>query len=110
MSLFLQTLVLRGILFSEQEHREEQRQVGSVNRSVRRVRVGVARLAVLGMSAALAGKRTVEVKEKPPLYRYVSYWTSPRAHWADVDKDNATGNQKILAPALADGTSSADTA
>ncbi len=27
-----------------------------------------------------------------------------RAHWADVDKDNATGNQKILAPALADGT------
>ncbi len=31
-------------------------------------------------------------------------WTFPRAHWADVDKDNATGNQKILAPALADGT------
>jgi hypothetical protein len=44
------------------------------------------------------------VKEKPPLYRYVSYWTFPRAHWADVDKENATGNQKILAPALADGT------
>jgi hypothetical protein len=28
----------------------------------------------------------------------------PRAHWADVDEDNATGNQKILALALADGT------
>jgi hypothetical protein len=56
------------------------------------------------MSATLAGAQTVEVKEKPPLYRYVSYWAFPRAHWADADKDNATGNQKILAPALADGT------
>jgi hypothetical protein len=56
------------------------------------------------MTATLAGEQTVEVKEKLPLYRYVSYWTFPRAHWADVDKDNATGNQKILAPALADGT------
>jgi hypothetical protein len=66
--------------------------------------MGVAGLAVLGMTATLAGAQTVGVKEKPPLYRYVSYWTFPRAHWADVAKDNATGNQKILAPALADGT------
>ena len=66
--------------------------------------VGVAGLAVLGMTATLAGAQTVEVKGKPPLYRYVSYWTFPRVHWADVDKDNATGNQKSLAPALADGT------
>lgn len=66
--------------------------------------MGVAGLAVLGMTATLAGAQTVEVKEKLPLYRYVSYWTFPRAHWADVDKDNATGNQKILALALADGT------
>jgi hypothetical protein len=76
---------------------------GTMNRSVRRVMMGVAGLAVLGMTATLAGAQTVVVKEKPPLYRYVSYWTFPRAHWADVDKDNATGNQKILAPALADG-------
>ena len=75
-----------------------------MNRSVCRVMMGVAGLAVLGMTATLAGAQTDEVKEKPPLYRYVSYWTFPRAHWADVDKDNATGNQKILAPALADGT------
>jgi hypothetical protein len=66
--------------------------------------MGVAGLAVLGMTATLAGAQTVKVKEKPPLYRYVSYWTFPRAYWAEVDKDNATGNQKILAPALADGT------
>jgi hypothetical protein len=66
--------------------------------------MGVAGLALLGMTVTPAGAQTVEVKEKPPLYRYVSYWTYPRAHWADVDKDNATGNRKILAPALADGT------
>jgi hypothetical protein len=64
----------------------------------------VAGLAVLGMTATLAGAQTVEVKEKPRLYRYESYWTFPPAHWGDVDKDNATSNQKALAPALADGT------
>jgi hypothetical protein len=41
---------------------------------------------------------------KPPPFRYESYWEFPPAHWDDVDKDNATGNQKILAAALADGT------
>jgi hypothetical protein len=34
----------------------------------------------------------------------VAYWTFPPAHWGDVGKDNATSNQKVLAPALADGT------
>ncbi len=75
-----------------------------MSRTVCRVMVGVASLAVLGMTATLAGAQTVEVKEKPRLYRYESYWTFPRAHWGDVDKDNATDNQKILAPALANGT------
>ena len=81
-----------------------------MNRSVCRVMMGAAVLAVLGMTATLGGaqtvkvKETVEVKEKPPLYKYVSYWIFPRAHWADVDKDNAASNQKILAPAFADGT------
>jgi hypothetical protein len=75
-----------------------------MNRSVCRVMVGVAGLVVLGMTATLAGAQTDAVKEKPRLYSYDSYWVSPRAHWGDVDKDNATGNQKILAPALADGT------
>ena len=44
------------------------------------------------------------VEEKPLLYKYVSYWTFPRSHWDDVDKENATSGQMILAPALADGT------
>jgi hypothetical protein len=66
--------------------------------------VGVACLAVLGMTATLAGAQTDEVKQKPRLYRYESYWVFPRARWGDVDKDNAAGNRKILAPALADGS------
>ena len=40
-----------------------------MNRSVCRVMMGVAGLAVLGMTARLAGAQTVEVKEKPPLYK-----------------------------------------
>src|SRR6266849_4937808 len=40
---------------------------GSMNRSVYRAMVGVAGLAVLGMTATLAGAQTDEVKEKPPL-------------------------------------------
>jgi hypothetical protein len=75
-----------------------------MNRSVCRVMMGVAGLALLGMTATLAGAQTDDVKEKPRLYRYESYWAFPRARWGEVDKDNATVNQKILAPALADGT------
>jgi hypothetical protein len=68
---------------------------------------GVAGLAVLGaigMAAAPAGAQTNEVKEKPRMYTYESNWVFPRARWGDVEKDNATSNQKVLAPALADGT------
>lgn len=75
-----------------------------MNRLVSRVMMGVAGLAVLGMIATLAGAQTDAVKEKPPLVKYESYWTFPPAHRGDVDKDNATSNQKALAPALADGT------
>src|ERR1700692_2189562 len=75
-----------------------------MNRSVCRVMMGVAGLVVLGMTATPAGAQTGEVKEKPRLYRYDSYWVFSRGHWVDVNKENAAGNQKILAPALADGT------
>jgi|SRR5579862_7122140 len=64
----------------------------------------VSLLAVFGAAAVPAAAQTTEVKEKPRMYTYESSWVIPRAHWGDVDKDNATGNQKILAPALADGT------
>jgi len=38
-----------------------------MNRSVRRVMVGIAGLAVLGMTATLAGAQTDAVKAKPRL-------------------------------------------
>jgi hypothetical protein len=41
-----------------------------MNRSLCRVMVGAAGLAVLGMTATLAGAQTGEVKERPPLYRH----------------------------------------
>lgn len=66
--------------------------------------VGIAGLAALGMTATSAGAQTDAVTEKPLLIRYESYWTFPPAHWGDVGKDNATSDQKVLAPALADGT------
>ena len=46
---------------------------GSMIGLVCRGMMGVAALAVLGMTVTLAAAQTVEVKEKPPLYRYVSY-------------------------------------
>jgi hypothetical protein len=66
--------------------------------------MGIAGLAMLVMSATPADAQTVAVKEKPPLFRYVSYWTFPRTHWAEGGKDNTTNNQRVFAPALADGT------
>jgi hypothetical protein len=55
-------------------------------------------------AAAPASAQTSEVKEKPPLYTYESNWVIPRAKWGDMEKDNASGNTKILSPALSDGT------
>ena len=65
---------------------------------------GAAALAAAGAVALPASAQTAEVKEKPRMYTYESSWVFPRARWADVDKENAGSNQKILAPALADGT------
>jgi hypothetical protein len=75
-----------------------------MSKSVWGVIVGATALVALGAVGAAAYAQTAEVKEKPRLYTYESDWTIPRAHWGDVGKDNAASNQKILAPALADGT------
>ena len=45
-----------------------------MNRSLRRVMVGVAGFAVFGMTATLVGAQTDAVKEKPRPYRDDSYW------------------------------------
>ena len=74
-----------------------------MRRSAYRAMIGVACLATLEINMAPAGAQALEVKEKPPLYTYVAYWTFPGADGADLDKDRATGDQKSLSGALADG-------
>src|SRR5579862_2768766 len=76
----------------------------TMNKSVWGVMAGGAILAAFGATAIPALAQTAEVKEKPRLYTYEASWTFPRARWGEVGKDNATSTQKVLAPALADGT------
>ena len=64
-----------------------------------------ATLCALAISSAWmtpAGAQTAEVKEKPPMYTYVSNWNIPRAHWADMDKQ-AAANGKIFDKAIGSG-------
>lgn len=75
-----------------------------MNCSVWRVLAAVSVFGVLGTATAPAPAQTTEVKEKPRMYTYESWWVIPRARWGEVDKENAGSNQKILGPALADGT------
>lgn len=52
---------------------------------------------------ALPGRaQTTEVKEKPPMYSYVSFWAIPRTQWAELEKSNAA-DEKILEKAVASG-------
>jgi hypothetical protein len=60
-------------------------------------------LAITGACAAPASAQVPDVKEKPPLYTYVSDWAIPRAHWADMSKQEAA-NEKIFDKAVAGGT------
>lgn len=54
-------------------------------------------------SAPVSAQQSSQVKEKPPMYTYVSNWQIPRAHWADIMKEeNAT--KSVLDKAMADGT------
>jgi len=49
-----------------------------------------------------ASAQMQEVKEKPPLYNYVAYWTIPRQQWADEAKTVAA-EQKLMEKAVSDG-------
>jgi len=53
-----------------------------------------AGLCVLAMSAS-AFAQGPEVKDKPPMYSYVSFWAYPRAQWGNVEKEHAA-DRKIL--------------
>jgi hypothetical protein len=59
-------------------------------------------LAIAGVWVAPVGAQTAEIKEKPPLYTYVSNWNIPRAHWADMEKQRAA-NGKIFDKAIGSG-------
>jgi hypothetical protein len=60
-------------------------------------------LALTGAWADPASAQMTDGKGKPPLYTYVSNWAIPRAHWADMVKQEA-GNEKIFDKAVAGGT------
>ncbi len=63
----------------------------------------VCAIAMFAFCAVVAQAQMSEVKEKAPMYSYVSNWVIPRAQWADVEKNNAADEQ-ILQQAVANGT------
>ncbi|HXY03239.1 MAG TPA: hypothetical protein VEI49_06640 [Terriglobales bacterium] len=65
--------------------------------------VFVCALAIATAFAVPAFAQMSEVKEKPPMYSYVSFWNIPRAQWGDMQKANAS-DQSILEKALSNGT------
>ena len=74
-----------------------------MNRKLWSVFAGLVALAMSAVWAVPACAQTSEVKEKPPMYSYVSFWSIPRAQWPDMAKANAA-DQPILDKALASGT------
>jgi hypothetical protein len=73
-----------------------------MNKSVWGVVVGVCALAASVVTPALASAQMSEVKEKPPMYSYVSNWNIPRAQWGDMEKNDAA-DRPILDKAIASG-------
>jgi len=65
-------------------------------------RILLSSLALIVLASAFAAAQTAEVKEKPPMYTYVSLWTFPRAQWAAAEKSTAS-DEAILQKALASG-------
>jgi hypothetical protein len=63
---------------------------------------GLCALAVTAAFAIPANAQAAEVKEKAPMYTYVSNWVIPRARWADMEKAGPA-NDKVFEKALASG-------
>ncbi|HXM61479.1 MAG TPA: hypothetical protein VN950_11555 [Terriglobales bacterium] len=74
-----------------------------MNRKLWKVFAGLCVLAMSAVWAMPVSAQMSEVKEKPPMYSYVAFWTLPRAEWADMAKSNIA-NAKILDKAVANGT------
>jgi len=73
-----------------------------MNRKLWGILAAVCMLATLAAWTVPAQAQD-EAKAKPPMYSYVSFWTIPRAQWAEMDKADAV-DQKTLDKAMADGT------
>ncbi len=74
-----------------------------MNRKLWRVFAGLCVLAMSAVWALPASAQMSEVKEKPAMYSYVSFWSIPRAQWSEMAKDDAA-NQKTLDKAIGGGT------
>ena len=67
-------------------------------------RIVAAGLCAIGLVAsATASAQSPEVREKPAMYTYESFWTIPRAQWGEMAK-GAPSSQAILGRAIAAGT------
>jgi hypothetical protein len=74
-----------------------------MNNKAGKALAGLCAVAMFALGATIAQAQMSEVKEKAPMYSYVSNWVIPRAQWADVEKNNAADEQ-ILQQAVANGT------
>jgi hypothetical protein len=74
----------------------------SMNKKLLQVFAGLCTLAITAVCAVPACAQMPEVKEKPPMYSYVSFWNIPRAQWAEMAKASAA-DQQVLEKAIANG-------
>src|SRR5208283_363477 len=58
----------------------------NMNRSLWGVVAGVCLVGASVVTPAPARAQMSEVKEKPPMYSYVSLWNIPRGEWGDMAK------------------------
>jgi hypothetical protein len=63
---------------------------------------GLCTLAMAAVWAVPATAKMSEVKEKPPMYSYVSFWNIPRAQWGAMEKADAD-DKPLLDKAVASG-------
>jgi hypothetical protein len=74
-----------------------------MNQSFCRVFQAGLALALATVCIPSAPAQTAEVKEKPPMYSYISNWSLPRAQWSEMEKSFAA-DDKILEKAISSGT------
>lgn len=60
-------------------------------------------LVLAAVWAIPASAQMSDVKEKPPMYSYVSFWSIPRAQWAEMAKADEA-DKAILDKAMSSGT------